>query len=198
MSAAVQGKPLARATVSLEAGDRREVELRLGTGSELVLVPRLSGGGQPLLLDLFVLDAGDAPVYAGSVPVAADGAAQFSDVPAGAWRLVVHAENTAMIAIAAEVPGPPVSVVLPPPTTLEIEAPTLAESAVVPLTIVGADGRPPAPASLGRVPRLFQGRAVVPQLPPGTWSVHAVGPDGREYHGTAVTAPGAPARLVLE
>lgn len=198
VSAAVQGKPVARATVSLEAGDRREVELRLEAGSELILMPRLSGGGQPHLLTLFVLDAGDVPVYVGEAQVASDGAAVFSDVPAGAWRLVVHGLGTAMIDAAAEVPGPPMTVVLPPPTMLEIEAPALGESAIVPLTIVGADGRPPAVVSLGRVARLFQGRAVVLQLPPGTWTVHAVGPDGREYLGTAVTAPGAAARLVLE
>lgn len=189
--------PSARATVSLEAGDRREVELRLDRGSELVLIPHLAGGGHPLRVTVSVLRAG-GPVYQNVAPVAADGSAVFFDVPDGAWTLIAHGDETAMVEAAAEVPGAPVTVVLPPATVLEIEVPALAEVESVPFTIVGADGRPPAVVATRSHLRLARGRGAVVWLPPGAWTVHAAGPDGRRYEGTAVTVPGPPARLVLD
>jgi len=56
----------------------------------------------------------------------------------------------------------------------------------------------PAALSPWSNPELFEGRTWVKRLPPGTWTVHAVAPDGRKLRGTVVTAPGQPARLVLE
>jgi hypothetical protein len=198
VSASVEGRPVTRVTVSLEAGDRRVLELRLESGSELVLVPLLAAGGRPHLVSVAVLRPGDPPIYQTTAPVTADGTAVLSDVPAGAWTAVVHDEGTALVAVPVEVPGPPVSVALPPSTVLEIEAPALDPSAAVPFTIVGPDGRPPAIALLWMTVQIFEARAQVPSLPPGTWTVLAVGPDGREFRGTAVTTPGQPARLVLD
>ena len=194
-----QGKPTASAAVSLEAGERRDVELRFESGFELVLIPSAPGGANPHLLMVMVFQQdGAMPVYASSTPVSADGAVVLPDVPAGRARLVVYAEGTAMVEAAAEVPGPPVTVVLPPPTVLEIEAPALAGAGLVPLAVTGPDGRPPAVLATGMAAQLIQGWARLELLPPGTWTVRAVGPDGREVRGAATTAPGPPARLVLE
>ena len=192
------GGALARAEVSLEAGDHRELELRLERGLELVLVPRPAGGGPFDSLMLTVFQPGEMPVYIASMPVSAEGTAVFSDVPAGDWTIAVSGDGVATIDLAVTVPGPPVILDLPPPTVLEVEVPALADVGFVPLAVIGPDGRAPAAAWLFSGGRLYRGQWTIGDLPPGIWTVSAVGPGGREFQGTATTVPDQPARLVLD
>lgn len=192
---AYTGNRVARATVSLAAGDRRELELRLEQGAELVLVPRLAAGGRPQRLALRINEFLTSAIYFGETTLTADGEAVFPGVPTGDWRIAVAGGGTALVDVAVKVPGPAVAIILPPPTVLEVEVPALADQMLAPLAIAGPDGRTPA-AGVG--PGLTWGRWRFSSLPPGTWTVRVTGPDGRDYWGTATTAPDQPARLVLD
>lgn len=184
--------------VSLSAGERRDLELQLEAGGELVLIPLLPSGHQLEILALAVLDDAGALRHAQSADRSLDGTYRFSGVPKGDLRIVVHAYGTAWIEARATVPGPPVSVPLPPATKLAVEvAAPEPPGDHLSLTFTGGDGVEP-PATISRSVEMSGNRGRIDNLPPGTWTVRATSPDGREWRGTATTAPDRPGRLVLE
>lgn len=103
---------------------------------------------------------------------------------------------------AVTAPGPPVTVPLGPAATLEITVPALEGSeTVAEAELLDAAGRPFQRSGWGVTSsrwKLMRGSGRITGLPAGTWTVRVTTPDGRTWTGTATTAPGADARLVLE
>jgi hypothetical protein len=190
-----------QATVALEGGDQREVEIYLEAGGTLTVIPRLGAGARPDRLMMLIVDASGFPVYSQDAAVTADGTATFSAIPDGDHVVTLFGAGTAMVDTRVRVPGPPVDIALPPPAALEIEAPDLAGFQIVPLTVSGPDGRSPMAAQMGPMlggAALVQGRAHFDLLPPGTWTVRVELGDGQTLEGTAVTTAGETTRLVLQ
>lgn len=192
------GQRLARATVTLEGGRQRELDLRVDEGAQLVLVPSLAGGGRPDQLQILIMESDLLPVYSGAATLSANGEALFTGVPAGDWSIAAFADGTAMVSVDVTVPGPPIAVTLPPPTILEIEVPDLADAPYVPLVLTGSDGRVPAAGRSVPGTMLILGRSRIENLPPGAWTVRIESPDGRKYEGTAITTPDRPISLALD
>jgi len=189
------------------------VELALQPAGGLVLEVRSALGPPPARVLVAALDpatlaapgatpgaaAGGTPprvVYAGTEVPGEGGRVTLDRLPPGTWQLLVAGDASGVAELQITAPGPPQAVVLPPSCELSVVVPDLAESGRNgEVRLTRADGRPFVGLGWGGAPRtswdLFLGRARVPRLPPGTWTVEVTTPDGRSWSGGAATVPGS-------
>lgn len=182
---------------------REDLELALASTAGLDLFVRLASGRTPRFVHLRALDAGGLLAVA-ETRVADDGGyVRFPTVPAGAWELLVSAPDAAAVRVAAEVPGDPVEVVLPSAGRLEVRVPALLETEeVATVAVADAAGRPfvdvDAGGELRDTWRLVGGRATVPGVPAGVWTLLASSPAGRSWTATVTTTGGPVVEVILE
>jgi len=208
--ASADGYRSARRPVELPpGGEVAGVDLELErSAAELELEVRAARGGTPESVVVVVLPAGGVggqprPVVAGRQPVGAGGRVRVDGLAPGSWDVLVGALGTATVRVRAALPGPPVAVTLPPPASLTVRVPALADTgALGEARVIDAAGRPwSSPDFLGRLRETFdlgRGEARLPDLPPGTWTVVVTVPDGRTWTGQATLAPGETQDLILD
>jgi protocatechuate 3,4-dioxygenase beta subunit len=180
-----------------------DVKLSMTLAKGLRFTVRDSMGSSPATVSAAFLDPAGQVLLTGSYPVSEGGRVWVSEAPAGHWLLLVSGGNTATATVAVDVPGPRVAVTLADRTRLTVVVPELASRpGTVTLQIVGADGLPYRALRFGgflfQDPKLVDGRLELDDLPPGAWRLHVQVPGGKVREGTAVTAPGVPAEMVLK
>jgi protocatechuate 3,4-dioxygenase beta subunit len=189
--------------LDIRAGAATEnLRLALTATQGLILMPTASTG-IPSTVSIALLDGTGKTVLTQSYPVADEGRARISEAPPGRWTLLVAGGASATASLEVTVPGPPVPVALPPATKLRVTVPDLAGStALGKATVLGGNGQPYRWLRFGFLgpaeSTVVDGQAVLDNLPPGAWRIVVTAPDGRTWQGTATTAPGAEAAVVLK
>ncbi|UCF66447.1 MAG: carboxypeptidase regulatory-like domain-containing protein, partial [Acidobacteriota bacterium] len=194
----------ARATTAVVQNGRsvENLELVLDPTEGLTLEVRMATGAIPEQVRLAVLDASGRALISGSHATGENGRVRLSSVPGGSWQLVVGAPGSANVNLDASVPGT-LPIVLPAPGTLVVSLPEYAGSNAV-ATVTLTDERGRAFRSLGWMGwltdewRMIDGQLEFRALPPGSWTVRAVGPDGAVWQEMAQLSEGASATVVLE
>jgi protocatechuate 3,4-dioxygenase beta subunit len=126
------------------------------------------------------------------------------DALPGGWDLVVGADGRASVTQPIVIPGPPPTVILPAAGYLAVSVPALeASDAGGTLQLFAGQGGTPFrdTSAFGQVDDrfpIFRGRAMVRNLPPGSWILAATAADGRTFRGTVTTQAGGSASAVLE
>jgi protocatechuate 3,4-dioxygenase beta subunit len=204
LRAQADGYAPAEADVRIDGGGPAdEVELSLRATEGVTLQTATAAGPPPRTLFYVVLDGAGRKIGDGTVAVGEAGRARLSRVPPGSWQVLLLSEDTAPLEIAVTSPGDAGRLTLPPPCTLRVKVPALAD-APVPATVslLGAGGRPFR--TFARVGEpvaewpLNRGTRSWSDIPPGTWEVRVTAADGRTWRATATTVPGVEAEAVLE
>lgn len=217
LRASAEGYAPGEATVTVEdTTPLTGVEIRLQPAGGLVLEVRGAYGTPPEQVRVAALEPGrvaspgDLPanggpptVYAMRRPVREEGRVRLDGLPPGSWDLLVGDGRSAVVRRRVTSPGPPVVIPLERGHLLTVRVPDLAEVGQFGrVEITGADGRRFIGLGWsGDVQSnwmMNSGEARVDHLPAGRWTVTASTPDGRTWSGSAVTAGGAPAEVVLE
>ena len=156
-----------------EAGARESLEVRLRPSPGLTLHVLRSSGWPALEVEVLALDDRGREVLRGVHAAGEDGRVSLSELPAGAWRLLVGEAGAATASVRVRTPGPPVTVRLPPAGGLRIHVPTLAGT--------GLDARLSLRDPAGRLYRALpygtyawtvaDGRLFLPLLPAGDWTL---------------------------
>lgn len=204
LRAQADGYAPAEAAVQVDgSGSAEEVELSLRATEGVTLQAMTAAGPPPRTLFYVVLDGAGRKVGNGTVAVGEAGRARLSRVPPGSWQVLLLSEATAPLEIAVTSPGDAGRLTLPPPCTLRVRVPALADSPV-PATVIllGPGGRPFRTfARMGEVAaewNLSRGTASWSDIPPGTWEVRVTAADGRTWRATVTTRPGVEAEAVVE
>lgn len=181
------------------------------SGLELALVPttglevavRLASGEAPPIVHYLALDEANGAALAGSLVPDARGLVRLPTSGSGSWRLSLDAPGGGAADLMAQASGPPLPVMLPPAAPLAVRVPALYSSDErAQVSIVSPEGTPLHAVGLGgsRVESwpIVGGRAIIDDLPAGTWMVYATTADGRRWGGVALATGTAPAAVVLE
>jgi protocatechuate 3,4-dioxygenase beta subunit len=198
-----EGYAPGEAPVHLAAGGGADdVKVTLTPSAGLRFTVRDATGNPPASVSAALLDPSGRLLLAGNYPVADSGRVRISEAPAGHWLLLVSGSNSATATVAVDLPGAGPAVTLPDRSHLTILVPELAgKAAGAKLQITGADGLPYRSLRFGfliPVQLISSGRLELDDLPPGIWQVRVEVPGGAVRQGSAVTAPGAPAQVVLQ
>jgi len=138
------------------------------------------------------------------LPVGEEGRVRLATLPPGSWALLVSAPGAAVTSVPAAVPGPPVSVILPPAAPLRVRVPALLRSGLIAsLAILGRDGQPlqavdPASGLPARAWRVAGGSALVDGVPAGVWTLRVSAADGQVWQREATTSGLAETRVDVE
>lgn len=179
-------------------GDVEGLVVALERTEGLVLRVRMPDGTPARQVSLVALDPLTGGVVdGGRLPATADGVVRLASLPAGRWTLLVAAAEAAVAEIGLTAPGEAETVQLAPGTRLEVVVPALA-GPVVPAATVGLErptgetfrhpgwGEPRARWSF------WNGRAVLENVPAGSWILRVEAADGRRWDETiAVQAGGS-------
>lgn len=177
------------------------VRLALTPTPGLEVVARLASGRVPPVVHFRALSGAQA--LAGSQVPDAKGRIRLPTPSQGSWRLLIGAPGCGTVEVAAQSPGPPVSVVLPPAARLAVQVPDLATADVrAEVTVLGPDGSPVPVLGPGGALRqtwpMVGGRTTIEDLPAGTWIVGAASGDGRRWSMTVVAPGAASVPVILE
>lgn len=180
-----------------------DLRVALDATEGLLLEVRLPSGAVPSDVQIAALDAVGAALVSGMYATGENGSVRLSSVPPGEWTVLVSAPGAATATAQVRAPGPKVLVTLRPATALRVEIPALSGSNTVATARVrDASGQPFRSLGWSGSPRgewpVSAGQIEFGSLPPDSWTVEIAAADGRTWHGTATTSPGAPASLVLE
>jgi protocatechuate 3,4-dioxygenase beta subunit len=186
-------------------GDVEAAPVYLESGGALEIRARLATGGSPEHLMFAVLGPpslhGEQALDTGSARAAEEGRFVLSSVPPGSHVLQLWTMGSAVVRVQVEVPGS-VDVTLPPPCTLVVSVPDLAaDGTPASFTLVDSSGDAPFAGFAPRGIPIAEGRAKIPSLAPGAWTVTVTAEDGRTWAGTVEVVPdstGVENRLVLE
>ena len=187
-----------------EGADLENLELRLQRTEGLHLEVHLAAGGAPGHVRVAALDGAGEAVVNGHFRIEEDGRVHLTTLPAGSWQLLVAAPASGIVRLTAQAPGPPMSVLLPPATRLEIQVPDLvAGRRLATLRVSRPDGKPflafdHRSIRLIREWPVYQGRANVGALPPGPWNLSVTGTGEGEAWSTSFVAPAEGGEVRLE
>jgi hypothetical protein len=179
------------------------VELTMDATEGLQLETLLPTGQAPPEVQVAVLDPSGGTLVAGTFATGEGGRVRLASVPPGSWEVVVGAAGAAVTTVTATAPGPPVPVVLAPPTRLNVSVPELSEPGTRafvrvadesgrPFRTLGWSGRPTSEWAM------MGGRLDLASLPAGAWKVTVATTDGRQWSGQSQTRVGQIAELRLE
>ncbi len=192
--------------ITVAAGfDLEDLDLRLVPTEGLILKVRLATGGVPRRIGVAAWDANGQLLLNREFAGTEDGTVRLASLPPGSWLLLVAARGTGNVQLAADAPGEPVPVLLPPGTRLDVRIPDLAGSTEpATLSVTGPDGRSfiamysHSPLPAGEWP-VVDGQAQVQGLPPGHWNLAVTTAGGRSWNATTVApAQGGSLRVDVE
>jgi hypothetical protein len=204
LTANKQGYAAKSVTIGVEFERGAEnVDLRMDPTEGLTLQARLPSGSVPRDVRIAVLDNAGRALVTGNYSTGENGRVRLSSVPPGSWEIIASAAGSAVINLSANAPGPPVPLVLQPACRLAVQVPELIGSdSVATVTLKRGDGRPFRTLSWSGNPRsewrMTGGRIEFGSVPPGSWTLQVTTADGRHWEGSATTAAGTPAEIVLE
>ncbi len=190
----------AEATVFAGGGAPVEVELRMAETEGVSFEVVAASGTLPSSLQVLLLAPGGTRLASGSHQVIG-GRVRIATVPPGRWELAIQGGDSAVVVVAVDAPGDQGRVVLPPGGNLLLSVPELQEEMMASVFLTGPDGRPFShPSGTLALPGgwlMSAGRAQVPALMPGVWSIEVRHEDGRSWSGSATVAAGEFAEVTL-
>lgn len=189
--------------MTIARGDVEEVEISL-EATEGLKIELLGAGGRPPARAHGMLSDEAGNLVASDQLRRGDGLFHFDTAPPGRWNLQVSTSlGEADATVPVEVPGPPVSLQMPPTGWLTLWVPALdGNSLPASLTIRSSTGvtyHPPASGLLG-VQGAFVftlGRLDRKPLPPGTWHLEVTAPNGESWTGAVSIRAGEVTEVVL-
>lgn len=169
----------------------------------LEVAVRLASGRIPPIVHFRAVSTVDSSVIAGSQPPDAQGRVRLPTPAKGSWLLRIGAPDGGTMEVSAQLPGPPLSIVLPPAAPLSVQVPELATSDVrAEVTVHGPDGAPARLLGPGGDLRqtwpMVGGRATIEDLPAGTWLIAATAGDGRHWSTTVMASGASGGAVTLE
>jgi len=201
------GYETAERVLDLVSGSRLDVpDISLVPAAGLDLVVRLATGAVPRRVHVRAVAGSDrfatARIAETRIPDR-QGYVRLATLPAGTWSLLVGAPEAAAVFVTAQAPGEPLEVVLPPAGELRVRVPALLESdSLATLTVMTQEGSPFFQLEAGGELRgewpVEGGRAVVPAIPAGFWTLRVDAPGGSSWTGTAVTTGGPAIEVGLD
>jgi len=196
------GYARAELAVDVSGAPIEGLEIEMTPSEGLFFEVALATGGAPQRIHAAALRGGEV-VAAGNLETAENGAVRFTEVPPGAFELLVAAPGTVTVALPVVSPGRAGPVVLPAGGALRLIVPEL-ESAPAPAraTLVGPSGQPYRQVEWGgrvvTVTTLRGGRGAVSGLEPGLWTVDVTADDGRAWQGQARVTAGTTTDVTLD
>lgn len=192
----------ATAAVAIEVEDVVDsLELRLVPSEGVWFSVAWAAGGIPSAVQVLVA-GGEGLLLNGSYTTGEDGRVWLTQVPPGAWRLLIQTGESAVTALQVQAPGDAGRIVLEPGGRLDLRVGELAENAAeAKLTLVGLDGQVFTPldwmaTGKSEIP-LFAGKASVSNLGLGNWTAVVTAADGRRWSGQVSIVPGVITTLEL-
>lgn len=169
----------------------------------LEVVARLASGRIPPVVHFRAVSTAGAQEIAGSKVPDAKGRLRLPTPSQGSWRLLIGAPGCGTVEVAAQAPGPPVSVMLQPAARLAVQVPELATADVrAEVAVLDPDGSPVPILGPGGALRqtwpMVGGKTTIEDLPAGTWILDAIAGDGRRWSTTVVAAGAASVPVILE
>ena len=169
-------------------GGQRVIPLEQAPGLELRV--EIAGGGRPAWVRAALIAASGELLAGQARPIDAAGRARFPRLPEGRQRLLLSGPGVAPMEVEADVPGPPLPVILRPAGRLRIRVPALVETdEIASATLLDASGRALRGGDGATTFQLAAGRGVVDGVPSGSWTVRVEAASGQRWVG-AVSTPG--------
>lgn len=204
LEASADGYSRREQPLSVAAGtEPPELDLRLEPTLGLELDVRLADGTPPPFVHLLARGAAGQIGAAETLPVDPAGRARLSTLPEGRWTLLASAQNAALAAVEAQVPGPPLSLTLPATGRLHVRIPPLVLSGrAATLRVLSPAGQPLQTLEPGGSLRsewvLFAGQITLTGLPEGPCVVNVEASDGQRWSGAGTVAAGQEFVVILE
>lgn len=136
-----------------------------------------------------------------SVVVDDAGIARLTSLPPGSWRLLVAEGDSPTVGLTIDSPGEG-EVLVPEPGALRLRVPALEGGESLAMArLLGPDGAPYRSISFWATTEEFpvvRGRATLPSLPPGDWTVEVRGPDGHRFTAPARVVARAETEVLVE
>ena len=193
LEAMLEGYAVVRQTVEVvEGASPADVEIALEPEARVTLTVRRADN-QPVQR---VWVAGDSLGIRTSLRVDERGEFVVPGLSKGTWRLTLGAQNTATVSVDVTSPGIAGPVLLPPPGLLEVRVSSHeGDGWLGSVTVLDDNGQPfttfdRSVRTMQQVWPLRGGRASVPDLPPGTWTVRVTLGNDTTFEGRVVTPPG--------
>jgi hypothetical protein len=203
LAAEKAGFAVERVPVHVESGRAPpDLTVRLDATEGITLLVKLPSGRPAPEVTVAVLDAMGGVLTSGRFSTGEGGKLRIASVPPGTWIAVLSAPGSAVITTQVSAPDAPAAIELPPPTSVRVVVPALADApAPGRMSVTAEDGMPHAvlgwfgsPAYEWPVGREF----VVDRLPPGRYVVAVTTADGASFSGRVTTTAAARAELVLD
>ena len=201
LQADAEGFLRAEQEIQVAAGQTLDdLEIRLQPAQGARVRVRLASGEIPARVHVHVRET-LAQTY---TPRGPEGIVELSTLPPGTWTLLVAADGGAVGTANLVVPSEKlVAITLPPAGRLDVRVPALLSSDVIgTVRLLGQNGQTfwtlgPGGIAVQQWP-LAGGKAVVENVPPGSWIVQVETPDGQRWQGAAVTAGAAVVAVTIE
>ncbi|HSN88833.1 MAG TPA: carboxypeptidase-like regulatory domain-containing protein, partial [Thermoanaerobaculia bacterium] len=204
LEASADGYSRREQPLSVAAGtEPPELDLRLEPTLGLELDVRLADGTPPPFVHLLARGAAGQIGAAETLPVDPAGRARLSTLPEGRWTLLASAQNAALAAVEAQVPGSPIALTLPATGRLHVRIPLLVLSGrAATLRVLSPAGQPLQTLEPGGSLRsewvLFAGQITLTGLPEGPCVVNVEASDGQRWSGSGTVAAGQEFVVILE
>ncbi len=188
--------------VRVDGSPLDDLEIRLKPTQGVTVEALLSTGQPPERIRVAALDAGGGVVSTGVFPTGENGRTRISNVPPGAWLLLVASDQSAPVALPASVPGPALHAVLPPAGQVRVRIPALANDPTDAKVVLTGPGGPYRDFDWdGSVKSEWEcrgGGTFLAHVPAGVWQAVGRAADGRSWSGTVTVTPGGAAEVGLK
>ncbi len=195
VTATKSGYGPAEQTVEVRTGSAVEdVDLAMSATEGLTFEIVMASGRVPAAVRAAFLDGSGRQVASGIFETSG-GEVVITTVPAGAWEMVLVADDSAVLQLPVTAPGDLGRLVAAPGGGLSITVPELgAEAASATIRLTGPDGRShrffDRRGQVSSELTLYGGLARAANLAPGAWTVSVVTADGRSWSATATVVAG--------
>ena len=127
---------------------------------------------------------------------------RITDVPAGAWELILDIAGSPLVSLPVTVPGHTGRVALPSPSALDLRVvPLLEEGITAKVRLTDENGqifRVPGSGGVLSEFILHAGAGSFERIPAGTWKITVTAADGRIWTIDVSLPPGETTRVALE
>ena len=184
-----------------EGGLGPELEIRLSPTEGIELEVALASGEPLVQVHVALVSPGSGQILTHAPYPVLDGRVRMNTVPPGSWDLAIQGGESASTRFRVTSPGDQGRLLLPLGGSLQVWVPALETEGIAAVSLRGPDGRLFVSA-LGRSPLrpgqwpLHAGRATIPQLLPGIWTLE-VSHRGQTWSGSAEVVAGRTVDVTL-
>jgi hypothetical protein len=194
------------ATIDIEVPEGRDlegIELRMSPSTGITLFVLQPGGAPAGSVNIAALDAAERTILSGFYQPGEGGRLRLADLPAGDWTLLVGGSGSATARALVTAPGEAVTVVLPESGGLRITVADLVGTNLqARVTLRDTQGQLYMTTGFQNVQKRFgmvDGRATLPLLPVGIWSVEIQTMDEQQsWSSTVRVIPGRTLDVVVD